>query len=233
MGVSPGIGGLIAGRALTGFAASVWVLLVVAFSSLFPPEEAVRAAAILPAVNAVSRMLVTASTGALNDIGGYPLAFFFAAGTACLAIMVMLVYQGRTPATQTAFCQRCHPANYPARCACVLPCSVPFCNMRSGHRRLVFRPIWRVIWGHRMSRLGLMVSMNIGLVMLGNLLQPPCPNAWVAYPGCRHVFTGIRRIGFAVAQPGSMDGLCRADLHGSGKRDWLSSIDGDEYPLCG
>jgi MFS family permease len=90
MGVSPVIGGLIAGRALTGFAASVWVLLVVSFSSLFPPEEAVRASAMLSAVSAISRMIVTSSTGALNDIAGYPLAFFMAGGMAFLAIFVML-----------------------------------------------------------------------------------------------------------------------------------------------
>jgi len=90
MGLSNGVGGLMIGRAFTGFAAGAWVLLVVAFSSLFAPEDAVRASAILSAINAVARVIVTSMTGSLNLMGGYPLSFFVAVAMAGLAILVML-----------------------------------------------------------------------------------------------------------------------------------------------
>jgi len=46
MGTADGINGLISGRSITGLAAGTWVPLIVAFSCLFPPEEAVRATSI-------------------------------------------------------------------------------------------------------------------------------------------------------------------------------------------
>ena len=91
MGLSNGVGGLMIGRAFTGFAAGAWVLLVVAFSSLFAPEDAVRASAILSAINAVARVIVTSVTGSLNLMGGYPLSFFVAVVMAGLAILAMLL----------------------------------------------------------------------------------------------------------------------------------------------
>ena len=59
MGLTGSINGLIIGRALTGLAASVWVLLVVAVNGQFPPEEAVRITALLSGVNSVARMAAT------------------------------------------------------------------------------------------------------------------------------------------------------------------------------
>ena len=91
MGLTVSINGLIVGRALSGLAASVWVLLVVAVNGQFPPEEAVRITALLSGVNSIARMAATSVTGALNDWGGYPVAFFAAAGAAALAIVAMLI----------------------------------------------------------------------------------------------------------------------------------------------
>jgi MFS family permease len=93
MGTAEGVDGLIIGRAITGLAASTWVPLVVVFSSLFPPHEAVRASALLTAVGSVGRVLATGVTGSLNELGGYSLAFFLAAGVAVLAILVVLPTQ--------------------------------------------------------------------------------------------------------------------------------------------
>ncbi|MEJ5310807.1 MAG: MFS transporter [Anaerolineae bacterium] len=89
MGLTNSVSGLLVGRALTGFAASVWVLLVVAVNSQFPPEDAVRISALVSGVNSLARMLATSVTGRLNEWGGYPLAFFVAAGTAALAMLAM------------------------------------------------------------------------------------------------------------------------------------------------
>ena len=85
------IDGIIVGRAVTGLAAATWVPLVVIFSALFPPHEAVRASAILTLVSSLGRVAATAITGSLNGVGGYGLAFFLAAALAGLAIIVTLL----------------------------------------------------------------------------------------------------------------------------------------------
>jgi MFS family permease len=90
MGVAGGVNGLIIGRAITGLAAGTWVPLVVVFSSLFPPNEAVRATAMLTFVGSAGRVLATGVTGSLNELGGYSLAFFLAAGAAALAVLIVL-----------------------------------------------------------------------------------------------------------------------------------------------
>jgi predicted MFS family arabinose efflux permease len=78
------------GRAITGIAAGTWVPLVVAFSALFPPREAVRASALIMFFNSVGRILATAVTGALNDWGGYSLAFFVATSIAAISTIIIL-----------------------------------------------------------------------------------------------------------------------------------------------
>ena len=98
MGTSDGVGGLIIGRAITGLAAGAWVPIVVAFSALFPPQEAVRASALLTLVNSIGRILATAVTGSLNDLGGYSLAFFVATGFAALSVVMILpIHEPRRP----------------------------------------------------------------------------------------------------------------------------------------
>ncbi len=93
MGTANGINGLIVGRAITGLAAGTWVPLIVMFSSFFPHAEAVRATAVLTLVLSVSQLIATGLTGWLNELGGYPLAFFLATGTAGLAILLLIPVQ--------------------------------------------------------------------------------------------------------------------------------------------
>ncbi len=90
MGTANGANGLLIGRAVTGLAAGTWVPLVAVFSSLFPPEEAVRASSLLTLVGSIARVLATSANGPLNQWGGYPLAFFLAAGAAAVAIFIVL-----------------------------------------------------------------------------------------------------------------------------------------------
>jgi MFS family permease len=90
MGTADGTGGLVLGRAITGLAASTWVPLVVVFSSLFPPDEAVRASAILTFAGSLGQVTATLSTGMLNEVGGYSLAFSLAAGAAVLGAIALL-----------------------------------------------------------------------------------------------------------------------------------------------
>jgi len=90
MGSTDSAQGLLVGRAITGLAAATWVPLTVLFSSLFPAQEAVRATAILIAAASVGRVAGTSITGTLNNLGGYPLAFFLAMGAAGLTMVIML-----------------------------------------------------------------------------------------------------------------------------------------------
>ena len=90
LGLASSVDSLIVGRAITGLAAASWVPLIVLFSSLFPPEEAVRASATLTLVQSVGRILATGINGSLNRLGGYSLTFFLAAGLAALSILAVL-----------------------------------------------------------------------------------------------------------------------------------------------
>ena len=101
MATASGAPGLITGRAITGLAAATWVPLVVIFSSLFPPQDAVRATALLAMINSLSRVIATGMNGRLNEMGGYQLAFFVAIAVAGLAILVTLpVREQRRPPKQ-------------------------------------------------------------------------------------------------------------------------------------
>ena len=88
MGTADAAQGILIGRAITGLAAAAWVPLVVAFSRLFPPADAVRASAILTTIGAGGRIMATLSNGPLNNIGGYPLAFTVATGFAAVALLI-------------------------------------------------------------------------------------------------------------------------------------------------
>jgi MFS family permease len=93
MGQSEDAYGLAVGRSLTGIAASTWVTMVVIFNGFFPPEDVVRATSMLTLANSAGRMLATSTTGTLNELGGYSLAFKVAAGAAMVAFLAMLFVQ--------------------------------------------------------------------------------------------------------------------------------------------
>lgn len=95
MGSASGEAGLLSGRSVTGLAAAAWVPLVVLFSSYFPPEQAVRASALLSMINSLSRVAATSLTGFLNAGLDYPAAFYLAAGLAGLAIIIILPVRER------------------------------------------------------------------------------------------------------------------------------------------
>jgi MFS family permease len=88
MGTADAAQGVLIGRAVTGLAAAAWVPLVVAFSRLFPPAEAVRASALLTVVSSSGRIVATLSNGPLNNVGGYSLAFTVATGVAAVALVI-------------------------------------------------------------------------------------------------------------------------------------------------
>lgn len=104
MGAAEGTGGLLVGRAITGLAAGTWVPLTVAFSSLFPAPQAIRATAILTFVGSAGRMIASGVTGSLNELGGYVLAFNLAVCVAAVALLFVLPVR-----------ERSHPPRRPSR----------------------------------------------------------------------------------------------------------------------
>ena len=167
MGLTGSIHGLLVGRALTGFAASVWVLLVVAVNSQFPPEDAVRISALVTGVNSVARMLATSVTGTLNDWGGYPLAFFVAAGTAAVAMLAMVGV--REPARPPKAPSLGSLRKLITRRDVLVPsllCAVS--QFAIWAAPFTFAPILAKNLGASDNTLSLLTSMNIGLVMLGS-----------------------------------------------------------------
>lgn len=99
MGAADGANGLLVGRIITGLAAGTWVpLVVMMFSSLFPPRDVVRATAWLNFIAFGGRVLATSVTGWLNEMGGYSLAFNLSAGAAVVAVLAVLVtHESRRP----------------------------------------------------------------------------------------------------------------------------------------
>jgi len=90
LGHAEGTAGLYVGRTITGLAGAAWVPLLVMFSALFPPEEAVRASAMVTLIGSAARTVATSLTGFLNDWGGYGLAFQIAAALAAIGVLALL-----------------------------------------------------------------------------------------------------------------------------------------------
>jgi predicted MFS family arabinose efflux permease len=89
MTLGTGLGMVTFGRALTGVAAGTWVPLIAVFSGFFPPKQAVLATSLLSFSNSIGRMIATSATGFLNQIGGYPLAFYLAGACGLAAAIII------------------------------------------------------------------------------------------------------------------------------------------------
>jgi MFS family permease len=74
--------------------------MVVAFSSLFPPRESVRAAGYLIVFQASGRIVASAANGPLNNLGGYVLAFYVAAGIALVSLLFAVPIRERRHTAQ-------------------------------------------------------------------------------------------------------------------------------------
>jgi MFS family permease len=169
MGSASGIQGVLVGRAITGLSAAAWVILVVAFSSLFPPLEAVRATALLSMVNSVSRMFATGITGELNNLGGYSLAFTLAAVVAGLAILVYLPVkepplEKKSPSLQGL-------GQLVRRRDVLLPSLLnTLAQYTSWATAFGFVPILAKQFGAGNIAQSLLVSMNLAVGIVGNLI---------------------------------------------------------------
>ena len=175
MGVAQDAHGLVIGRAITGLAAGTWVPLVVVFSSLFPPEEAVRASAALTLVSSIGRVLATSLTGSLNEMGGYSLAFFLAAGAAALAILVMLpARENRRPAQRPSVTGI---GTLVIRRDVLLPSLLSAVSQYANWASTFgFLPILAKQLGATDVMQSLLMTLHIGVVIVGNLLATAIVN---------------------------------------------------------
>jgi MFS family permease len=172
MGIARGWEGLLVGRAITGLAAATWVPLVVIFSALFDPLEAVKASALLTVVGSVGRIIATSVTGWLNERAGYGLAFFMAAGVAALAVaLVIPLKEAHAPRNG----ERRQPSissvgRVITRRDVLLPgllsAIAQFTNWAT---TFGFLPILAQSLGASDITISLMVSMNLVFLTLGNL----------------------------------------------------------------
>jgi MFS family permease len=168
MGNASGVGGMIVGRSITGLAAATWVLLVVVFSSLFPPREAVRSAAILTLVGSIARFLATSLTGFLNDLGGYPLAYNLATGLAALSILLyMFTRETRRPSKPPSLKVT---GRLVTRQDVLVPALINIIFHYVGQATTYgFLPILAKEMGANNVQQSLLVSSSIGIFALGNL----------------------------------------------------------------
>ena len=169
LGLAGGVGGLLVGRAVTGLAAATWVPLVVVFSGLFPSHEAVRASALLTFIGSIGRVLATAATGSLNQLGGYRLTFLLAAGAAALAVLVVLpARENRRPPRQPSLGSI---GRLITRRDVLLPALLAAVSQYANWTAsLSFTPILARQLGATDTTQSALVSMHMGVVTLGNLL---------------------------------------------------------------
>lgn len=81
---------MLAGRALSGVAASSWVASTVMFSAYYPPQQAVRATSILSFSSSLGQMLATFAGGYLAYQSSAAAPFWAAAGMALLGLLALL-----------------------------------------------------------------------------------------------------------------------------------------------
>jgi MFS family permease len=159
---------LATGRAITGLAAATWVPLVVVFTGLFKPHETVRATAMLTFIGTSGRVLATSSTGALNELGGYALAFFLAAGAAMLAILIVLPAQSkrRPPRKPSALGITRLVSRRDVLLPALLAAASQYANWAA---TFSFTPILARELGATDMTLSALLSLHLGVVLAGNL----------------------------------------------------------------
>jgi len=168
LSTSQTVSALIVGRAITGLGAGTWVLIIVSFGSLFPPGEVVRATAMVTLFGAVGRAFVTATTGWLNELGGYSLPFLLAVGSATLAFFLILpAGEKRSPRRQPSLGS---VTRLISRRDILLPALLnAFLQYGNYTATMSFLPVLAKELGATDVALGLLLSLNMGVAALGNL----------------------------------------------------------------
>lgn len=170
LGQAQDVAGLTFTRAMVGVGAGAWVPLLVLFSSLYPPEQAVRATGLATLIGMLARMLSTGINGPLNALsGGYELAFNLAALAGVLAIAIMLIIPekrtpSRLPAPKSLLTLILRPDVLgPALLNLVL-------HYGDWASSFSFIPILARQYGASDVVISTLTSMNLGIVSLSNLI---------------------------------------------------------------
>lgn len=168
MGTTDTTGGLAIGRAITGLAAGTWVPLTVAFSSLFPARDAIRATAILTFSASVGRVIGTSLTGSLNEMGGYSLAFTLATGVSALALVLALFVKEKRRPPKPPDLKR--TGGLVTRRDVLVPALIgAVAQYTNWAITFSFLPILAAQLGATDVTLSLLMSMQIGVVTLASL----------------------------------------------------------------
>ena len=163
------IAGVAVGRAVTGLAASSWVVMVVVYSGLFDPSQTTRAAASLTAVNSVAIGLSSLAAGSLTALGGYGAGFTAAIGAAGIGLLVFLPgVETRRPAVRPAW-RTIRPL--------VTRRDVLGPALLNGLQQYIlfasiysFTPILARQFGASEGQIGLLTTANLAAAVVGNLL---------------------------------------------------------------
>jgi predicted MFS family arabinose efflux permease len=159
-----------AGRALSGIGAATWVPLVVMFSSLYTPGQVLRSTGILAVAGGLGRIMATALTGTLNDLGGYSLAFNLAAVAALAAIfLVFLIPDERQPVRKFSLKKL---ENLVLNPLVVVPSLLSaLLHYGDWSTWASFTPILARQYGGNDVMISLLVSLEMGFSLVGNLVS--------------------------------------------------------------
>ena len=169
MGAGNDVTDLLIGRGVTGLAAATWVPLIAVFSALFLPEDAVRATAMLTLAGSLGRATAMIANGPLNHWGGYPLAFFVAAGVAAVATLVILLVPERRRPPKRPSLKRI--GTLIVRRDVLLPALISaVAQYVTWTATFTFTPVLAEQLGASDFLLSGLALMNITVITLGNLL---------------------------------------------------------------
>jgi MFS family permease len=169
MGTAQNSGILLLGRMITGVAAATWVPLVVAFNDLFPRGEALRSATLVNVLNSLGMVAGTLLTGWLNGLGGYPLAFYLSIGVAVAAILVMIPFaeKSREPQKRSLGEIKTLVSHRSVLVPSLLGALAQYATWATVFS---FIPILAKQYGASDVLQSMLLSLNIGIVLLGNLV---------------------------------------------------------------
>ena len=163
------IAGVAIGRAVTGLAASSWVVLVVSYTGLFEPGETIRAASALTVVNSLAIGLASLASGPLANLGGYSAGFIAAIAVAVLGLLVFLpgkepLRPGVKPSLNTMRQLLLHRRVIIPALLNAVQQYIPFATIYS------FTPILARQFGASNVAIGLLTTTNLAATLVGNLL---------------------------------------------------------------
>jgi len=171
--------GLLAGRSLTGIAAAAWVPMVVSFSALFTPEQAILASSLVTVSSSLGRLLGTALNAPLNQLAGPSAAFTSAAAAAFLAALLLLPQREaprpRMPVSMAGI------ARIAARKDVLLPSVLAaLIQYAVWASTFGFVPILARSMGAGDVTLSLLATVNLAVYTVGNLSASVLARRWAA-----------------------------------------------------